>query len=116
MKTLNFSYLHQDFLFFCSDFPGGAVVKHLPAMQETWVWSLAQEDSLEKEMATHCRILAWEIPWTQVPGSYSPWVHKESDFFITAILEGVKWYVMILFAFSLMTNDVIRVYFYGIHV
>ena len=66
------------------------MVKNLPAMQETWVRSLAQEDSLEKEMATHSRILAWEIPWTQVPGSYSPWVHKESDFFITAILQGVK--------------------------
>ena len=74
------------------------------------------EDSLEKEMATHSRILAWEIPWTQKPGSYSLWFHKELDFLITAILEGVKWYVMILFAFSLMTNDVIRVYFYGIHV
>ena len=117
MKTLNLSNLHQDFLFFWLwRFPGGSVVKNLPAMQETWVWSLGQEDSLEKEMATHSRILVWEISWTQEPGSYSPWVHKELDFFITAILEGVKWYAMILFAFSLMTNDVIRVYFYGIHV
>ena len=43
-------------------------VKHLPAMQETWVWSLGQEDPLEKEMATHTSTLAWKIPWTEKPG------------------------------------------------
>ena len=43
-------------------------VKHLPAMQETWVWSLGQEDPLEKEMATHSSTLAWKIPWTEKPG------------------------------------------------
>ena len=43
-------------------------VKHLPAMQETWVRSLDQEDPLEKEMATHSSILAWKIPWTEKPG------------------------------------------------
>ena len=43
-------------------------VKHLPAMQETWVWSLGQEDPLEKEMATHCSTVAWKIPWTEDPG------------------------------------------------
>ena len=37
-------------------------------MQETQVWSLGQEDPLEKEMATHSSILAWEIPWTEEPG------------------------------------------------
>ena len=37
-------------------------------MQEPWVWSLGQEDPLEKEMATHSSILAWEIPWTEEPG------------------------------------------------
>ena len=36
--------------------------------QETWVQSLVQEDPLEKEMAAHSRILAWEIPWTEEPG------------------------------------------------
>ena len=40
-------------------------VKRLPAMQETWVPSLAQEDPLEKEMATHSSILAWKIPWSE---------------------------------------------------
>ena len=44
------------------------VVKNLPAMQETWVRSLCWEDPLEKEMAIHSNILAWEIPWTEEPG------------------------------------------------
>ena len=43
-------------------------VKHLPAVQETGVRFLGQEDPLEKEMATHSRILAWRIPWTEEPG------------------------------------------------
>jgi len=43
-------------------------LKHLPAMWETWVWSLGREDPLEKEMATHSSILAWRIPWTEEPG------------------------------------------------
>ena len=43
-------------------------LKRLPLMQETWVQSLGQEDPLEKEMATHSRILAWRIPWTEEPG------------------------------------------------
>ena len=44
------------------------MVKNLPAMQEPWVQSLSQEDPLEKEMATHSNILAWEISWTEEPG------------------------------------------------
>ena len=43
-------------------------VKNLPAMQETQVRSLDQEDPLEKEMATHFTMLAWRIPWTEEPG------------------------------------------------
>ena len=43
------------------------MVKNLPAMPETWVRSLGQEDPLEKEMATHSSSLAWEIPWTEEP-------------------------------------------------
>ena len=74
--------------------PGGSVANNLPAKQETWVQPLGQEDPLEKEMATHSSILAWNIPlkmeWqpTQVflPGEfhgqrslvgYSPWGHPE---------------------------------------
>ena len=44
------------------------MVKYLPAMWDTRVQSLGQEDPLEKEMTTHASILAWEIPWTEVPG------------------------------------------------
>ena len=43
------------------------MVKHLPAMQETWVRSLGWEDHPEKEMATHSSILAWKIPWSEEP-------------------------------------------------
>ena len=43
-------------------------LKHLPAMQETWVPTLGQEDPLEKEMANQSSILAWKIPWTEEPG------------------------------------------------
>ena len=44
------------------------MVKNLPAVQETWVRSLGWEDPLEKEMATHSSVLAWEIPWIEEPG------------------------------------------------
>ena len=44
------------------------MVKHLPAMRETRVPSLGWEEPLEKEMATHSRILAWKTPWTEEPG------------------------------------------------
>ena len=50
-------------------------VENLPAMQETGVQALGQEDPLEKGMATHSNILAWKISWTEEPG-YSPWGHK----------------------------------------
>ena len=44
------------------------MVKNLPAMLETSVQSLGQEDALEEEMATHSSILSWKIPWTEEPG------------------------------------------------
>ena len=44
------------------------MVKNLPAMRETWVRSLGQEDLLEKGITTHFSILAWSIPWTEEPG------------------------------------------------
>ena len=43
-------------------------IKNLPAVQETWILSLGWEDPLEKEIATHSSILAWEIPRTEAPG------------------------------------------------
>ena len=44
-------------------------VMNRPAMQESWVQSLGQDDSLEEGMATHSSILAWRIPWTEEPGA-----------------------------------------------
>ena len=56
------------------------MVKKPPAMQETGVQALGQEDPWEKGMATHSSILAWRIPWTEEPGGlYSPWDCKELD-------------------------------------
>ena len=52
------------------------LVRIPPAMQETWVPSLGQEDPLEREMATHSSTLAWKIPMTEEPGGYSPWGQK----------------------------------------
>ena len=49
----------------------GSGVKNLPAMHETWIRSLGQQDSLEKKVVTHSRILAWRIPWTGEPGLQS---------------------------------------------
>ena len=55
--------------------------------QEMWVWSLSQEDPMEKEMATHSSILSWEIPWTEEPGGLQStgsqrvghnWVHAHT--------------------------------------
>ena len=57
-------------------FPGGSVVKNPTSVQGTWVGSLSQEDPLEKKMATHSTILAWEISWTEEPGR-NPWGCKK---------------------------------------
>ena len=54
-------------------------LKHLPAMWETWVRSLGQEDPLEKEMASHSSVLAWRIPWTEELGGLQSMGRKESD-------------------------------------
>ena len=63
------------------------MVKHLPTMQETQFQPLDWEDPLEKEMAAHLSILAWEIPWTEDPDS--PWISKESD--MTEQLHFLEW-------------------------
>ena len=60
-------------------FPGGSVLKNLSANAGERVWSLDQEDPLEKEMATHSSILVWEIPWTDSLVGYSPWGCKQFD-------------------------------------
>ena len=76
------------------------VVKNLPAMQETWVWSLGWEDTLEKGMATHSSILAWRIHGQRSLVGYSPWDRKESDM--------TKWLTLLLltclFQFNFQTQ------------
>ena len=54
-------------------------VKNLPAVQETQIQFLGQEDALKKEMATHSSILAWEIPWAEKPGGLQSMGSQESD-------------------------------------
>ena len=60
-------------------FLSGSDGEEKPAMQETQVWPLGWEEPLEKDMATHSRVLAWEIPWTEDPGELQSWGRKESD-------------------------------------
>ena len=55
------------------------MVRNLPAMQETCVQALGQEDPLEKEMATHYSILAWRIAWTEEPGELQSMVSRKSQ-------------------------------------
>ena len=55
------------------------MVKNLPAIRETWVRSLGQEDPLEKGMATHFSILAEELHEQRILAGYSPWGREESD-------------------------------------
>ena len=57
--------IHPDVM--SEGFPGGSVVKNSAAVQEMQIQSLGREDPLEEEMATHCTILVWEIPWTEEP-------------------------------------------------
>ena len=72
---------YQQTVYFCLGLPGSTVVNNSPAKQKTRVQSLGGEDSLEKEMATHSRTLAWRIPWTEEPSRLQSmgWGHKELD-------------------------------------
>ena len=55
------------------------VVRNLPTIQEMWVWSLGWEDSLEKEMATHSSIVAWEVPKSEEPSRLQSMGLQELD-------------------------------------
>ena len=63
MRVMNAVFCHLNFMSAVAQ-----TVKRLPAMRETWVQSLGQEDPLEKEMATYSSTLAWKIPWMEEPG------------------------------------------------
>ena len=60
-------------------FPGGPVLKNLPAMKDMQLRSLGGEDPPENEMAPHSSILAWKIPWTEEPGGLQFMGSQESD-------------------------------------
>ena len=69
-------------------------VKNLPAIWETWVQSLGQQDPLEKEMATHFSILIWRIPCTEEPGGLPSVGRKQSDMteqLTLALLKMIKY-------------------------
>ena len=76
IKPYSVLYLFEDKIFFALHLPlptyqaslVAQTVKNLPAMQETWVQSLGQEDPLEKGLTTHSSSLAWIIPWREEPG------------------------------------------------
>ena len=76
------------------------MVKNLPTMQETWVLSLCQEDSLEEGMASHSSILAQSIPRTEESGELQPTglqrVGRDCDFYFTHFLIGSYWYLLTL--------------------
>ena len=59
--------------------PGASVIKNPPAHARDTIWSLGQEDPLEKEMTTHSSVLTWEIPWTEEPGGLQSMGLQESD-------------------------------------
>ena len=67
---------------------GAQMVKNLLVMQETWVQSLAEEDPLEKEMATCSRILAWKIPWREEPSGAT--IHGVTESDITEETEHIQ--------------------------
>ena len=70
-----------NFFYIYIGFPGDSVVKNPPANagEVNLIPESSQEDPLEKEMATHSSILAWEISWTEEPADYSPWGGRESE-------------------------------------
>ena len=92
--------------------PLAQTVKTLPAMQENRVWSLVQEDTLEKGMATHSSILDWRIPWTEEPGGLQSTGshrvgHDWSDFIHThAIHIKCLWrFGMLLYATGALLSE-----------
>ena len=80
-----------DFPWLREGFPGAQMVRNLPAVQKTQVWSRSWEDPLEKGMAPHSSTLAWRIPWTEEPG-YSPWGRKATNTFTLLFFTDLSWH------------------------
>ena len=81
------------------------MLKNLPAMQQTWVWSLGQADTLETEMVTHSSIIAWEIPWTDESGRLQFMVSQrvEKDW-VTNTFTFTVLIVLLFFSHSALSN------------
>ena len=71
-------------------------VKNPPAMQDTWVWSLSQEDPLEKGMATNSNTVAWKIPWTEEPGGLQSMGSQRDTTERLTLPPSQRFYTMIL--------------------
>ena len=87
------------------------LVKNLPAVQETWVWYLSWEDPLEKEVATHSNILAWEISWTEEPGGlHSLGSQRDGHDWATntynLFLPFIPIYIVIIIIYITIYNDI----------
>ena len=96
-------YFHIRFVF--EIFPGSLAVKNLPALEDMWVWSLCHEDSLEKGMATHSSIAAWEIPWwAEEPGGLQSMQLQKSQ---TQLCDSTTFYIYSLSQFELATFPVL---------
>ena len=83
-------------------------VKNLPAMQETWVWSLGRKDPLEKGMATYSSVLAWRIPWTEESGSLQS-IGSQRVELDWGTNTFVKWIILLKWLYSF--NDGVTVVF-----
>ena len=93
-------------------------VKNLPEVQETWVWSLSWEDPLEKGMATHSRILAWRIPWTEEPGGLQSigsqrgrhdWVSTHTH--VRNIKDDLTFRVGLIWEYRVVFQNMIKFYY-----
>ena len=91
-------------------FPSGSAVKNLPEvqeLQETWVWSLDWEDTLEKGMPTHSSILARRIPWIEEPGWLQSigWHNQTQLKWLNMHTQGCHIYILLLLFSSSVVSD-----------
>ena len=93
-QSLQVTSVHNGYLL---KYPLAQMVKNLPAMQETPVWSLGQEDALEKGMAIRSSVLAWEFHGQRTLVDYSPWGCKQSD--------ATEWLTLWLSLHSMLCDD-----------
>ena len=92
----------------------GQTIKNLPAMQKTQemqVWSLGQEDYLEKGMAAHSSILVWRTPWTEEPGGLQSMGHKELDTTEQLTLTLFTFFLSLTLKVILSSNQIIFLIF-----